>query len=113
MIVGQGLAGSCLAWSLHWAGRRVMIVDRGDKITASRIAAGLITPVTGRRMAPTHGYKESYRQAAAFYRRIERELNCRLLDEKPAIRQFVNADEQKAFEQKPGGSDVRFATLNR
>ena len=113
MIVGQGLAGSCLAWSLHWAGRRVVIVDRGDKITASRIAAGLITPVTGRRMAPTNGYKESYRQAAAFYRRIEREQNCQLLDEKPAIRRFVNADEQRAFEQKHGGVRYSFCNSHR
>ena len=111
LIIGQGLAGSCLAWSLHWTGRRVVIVDRGEEITASRIAAGLITPVTGRRMAPTNGYKESYRQAAAFYRRIEREQNCRLFEEKPAIRRFVHADEQNAFEQKHGGADIRFATL--
>ena len=111
LIVGQGIAGSCMAWALHWAGRRVMIVDRGEPITASRIAAGLITPVTGRRMVPMHGYKESFRYAAAFFRRIERELNCLFLDEKPAIRQFVNHDEQCAFEKKLCGSDVRFATL--
>ncbi len=88
-----------------------MIVDRGEAITASRIAAGLITPITGRRMAATHGYKESYRHAAAFYRRIERELNCRLFDERPAIRRFVNSDEQQAFNQKLSGSDVRLVAL--
>ncbi|MEJ7595398.1 MAG: FAD-dependent oxidoreductase [Planctomycetaceae bacterium] len=111
LIVGQGLAGSCIAWSLHWAGRQVMIVDRGEEITASRIAAGLMTPVTGRRMVPTQGYKESYRHAAAFYRRIERELNCQLLEEKPAVRQFVSDDEQNVFEKKFRGSDVCFAVL--
>lgn len=111
LIVGQGLAGSCLAWALHWAGRQVMIVDRGEEITASRIAAGLITPVTGRRMAPAQGYEESYRHAAEFYRRIERELNCQFFDEKPAVRKFANDDEQRAFEQKPDRFDVRFAVL--
>ena len=100
-----------MAWTLHWAGRHVMIVDRGEPITASRIAAGLITPVTGQRMAITPGYKESFRHAAAFYRRVERELNCQVLDEKPAVRQFVNDDGQHAFEGKLCGSDVRFATL--
>ena len=100
-----------MAWALHLAGRRVLIVDRGEEITASRIAAGLITPVTGRRMAPTHGYEESYRHAAAFYRRIEGKLNCQFLDEKPAIRQFVNDEEQRTFEQKLCRSDVCFAIL--
>jgi len=88
-----------------------MIVDRGEEITASRIAAGLMTPVTGRRMASTHGYEESYRHATAFYRRIERELNCLFLDEKPAVRQFVHDDEQKAFEKKHGPFEDRFAFL--
>lgn len=111
LIVGQGLAGSCLAWSLHWAGRSVMIVDRGEAISASRIAAGLMTPVTGRRMAATHGYKESYPHAAAFYRRIERELNCRLFEERPAIRRFVNDEEQQTFEQKLCASQVSLTVL--
>ena len=88
-----------------------MIVDRGEASTASRIAAGLITPVTGRRMAPAQGYEESYRHAVAFYRRLERELNCQFLEEKPAIRQFVSDDEQNVFEKKLRGSDVCFAAL--
>ena len=111
LIVGQGLAGSCMAWALHWAGHHVIIVDRGVDLTASRIAAGLITPVTGRRMAPTHGYQESYRSAATFYRRIERELNCKFLAEKSAIRQFVNEEEQRTCAQQLCRSDVRFAIL--
>ena len=100
LIVGQGLAGSCLAWSLHWAGRQVMIVDRGDQITASRVAAGLITPLTGRRIVRTPRYKESYRQAAESYRRIERELNVQLLIEKSAIRKCVTDEESRLFEQR-------------
>ena len=109
--MGQGLAGSCVAWTLHWAGRRVVLVDRGEHVTASKVAAGLITPVTGRRLVPTHRYDESYRHAVDFYRRIERELDCQLLEEKPAIRQFQNDDEQKIFEQKLNTGDGRFAPL--
>ena len=88
-----------------------MMVDRGEEITASRIAAGLITPVTGRRMSETHRYEECHRHAAAFYRRIERELNCQLLDEKPAIRRFMNEGEHTIFEQKLSSSGSRFAPI--
>jgi len=88
-----------------------MMVDRGEEITASRIAAGLITPVTGRRMAEAYRFEECYRHAAAFYRRIERELNCQLLDEKPAIRRFMNDGELTIFEQKLSSSDSRFVPL--
>jgi len=111
LIVGQGLAGSCLAWSLHWSGQRLMIIDRGERVTASRIAAGLITPLTGRRLARSPRYEESYQQASAFYQRIEAEQNLQLLTEKPAIRMFVNDEERRLFEQKFRNSDIDVAAM--
>lgn len=77
-----------------------MILDRGERMTASRIAAGLITPVTGRRITKTPRYQECYRQAADFYTRIECELNVQLLIEKSAIRKCVNDKERELFEQR-------------
>ncbi|MDA1229738.1 MAG: FAD-dependent oxidoreductase [Planctomycetota bacterium] len=111
LIIGQGLAGSCLAWTLHWSGRRVLIVDRGEHVTASRIAAGLITPMTGRRMAPTLRFEDCYQHASEFFRRIESEQNCRLLEEQPAIRRFVDEDEKQIFEQKFRSSNDRFSLI--
>ncbi len=111
LIVGQGLAGSCLAWSLHWAGKRLMIVDRGEQFTASRVAAGLITPLTGRRLARSPRYEEIYRQASAFYQRIEVEQNLQLLTEKPAIRMFVNDEERTLFQLKFSNSDIDVAAM--
>ena len=111
LIVGQGLAGSCLAWSLHWAGRRVMIVDRGERVTASKVAAGLITPLTGRRLARPPRYVESYRHASAFYQRIEAEQSLQLLTEKPAIRVLVNDEERRLFEQKFSDADIGVAAM--
>jgi len=54
LIVGQGLAGSLLARRL--AGRvSVAVVDPGG-VNASRVAAGLMTPLTGRRFTLTPEY---------------------------------------------------------
>lgn len=107
LIVGQGLAGSCLAWVLHLSGREVILVDRGEPITASRIAAGLITPVTGRRLTIAHRFAENHRQAVNLYRQIERELGMTLLQEKPAIRDFLNVEERSIFERKLSAIDGR------
>jgi len=46
LIVGQGLAGSLLAWELIQRGCSVLVVDKGEE-NASQVAAGLINPVTG------------------------------------------------------------------
>lgn len=50
LIVGQGLAGSLLSYFLLQKGKRITIVDLENKHSSSRIAAGIIHPVTGRRI---------------------------------------------------------------
>jgi len=93
VIIGQGLAGSTLAWTLHRKGQSVMLIDRGEEQTASRIAAGLITPVIGRRMTSPPQYSACFQYAIDFYRRVEFETRTRLLDQKPSVRLFTQ-DEQ-------------------
>ena len=48
LIIGQGLAGSLLAWELIQRDCNVLIIDNG-KENASQVAAGLINPITGMR----------------------------------------------------------------
>jgi len=51
IIVGQGLAGSLLAYELMQEGKLVCIVDEHHLGAASAVAAGIINPITGRRFA--------------------------------------------------------------
>ena len=53
LIVGQGLAGTWLSWWLERAGLSYLVMDNEDPSSASRHAAGLINPVTGRRLVKT------------------------------------------------------------
>ena len=53
LIVGQGLAGTWLSWWLEQAGLSYLVLDHEDPSSASRHAAGLINPVTGRRLVKT------------------------------------------------------------
>lgn len=52
-IVGQGLAGSWLAWWLLEAGQDVTVVDPLPPDSSSRVAAGLVNPITGARVKST------------------------------------------------------------
>ena len=47
LIIGQGLAGTVLAWNLIQRGRSVIVLDREDESTSSKVAAGLINPFVG------------------------------------------------------------------
>lgn len=50
IIAGQGLAGSLLAFFLEEQGKKVIVIDPGNPSSSSRIAAGIIHPITGRRI---------------------------------------------------------------
>jgi glycine/D-amino acid oxidase-like deaminating enzyme len=96
VIVGQGLAGTALAWSLMRRGRNVLVAD-DDRGSASRLAAGLITPVTGKRLAKSWRWEELYPAAVAFYRTCERETGAEFFHQKPAVRVFADGLERDEY----------------
>ena len=50
LIIGQGIAGSTLALELLKREKTVLVVDRQDAGSSTRVAAGLVTPLTGKGM---------------------------------------------------------------
>lgn len=85
VIVGQGLAGTALAWQLRWLGQRVAIIDREPPVTSSRIAAGLISPLTGRRRAVSWRFLEIWKHAKSFYERVQQETDTKFFDQRPLV----------------------------
>ncbi len=117
IIVGQGLAGTTLAWQLRRRGRSILVLDREPPVTASRIAAGLITPVTGKRLAISWRWSELMPVATTFYRSVEAETGARFFHCRPAVRLFADAAERLEYHRRTGvptGSPCAgFSTLVR
>ena len=53
LVIGQGISGSFVSWYLQKGGSSFMVVDKADPFSSSRVAAGIINPVTGRRIVQT------------------------------------------------------------
>lgn len=53
IIIGQGLCGTFLSHALLREGKTVLVIDKYDPASASRVASGIINPVTGRRVVRT------------------------------------------------------------
>jgi len=70
-IVGFGLAGALLSWELRLLGVAVSYHDYAEEHTSSRVAAGMITPITGRRLKPTWRGAELTQLARLTYEAIE------------------------------------------
>jgi glycine/D-amino acid oxidase-like deaminating enzyme len=101
-IVGQGLAGTALAWHLLRRGRTVLTLDGERGSSASRVAAGLITPVTGKRLARSWRWDELFPAAAAFYRSVEAETGESLFHQRPSLRIFASEAERDEFRRREG-----------
>jgi len=87
IIVGQGLAGTLLAHDLIDLDKSVVIIDTHLKASASRVAAGLINPISMKRCIPampTNYLTTAFNR----YSDLEDKLNSRLLFEKPLLRLF-------------------------
>ncbi len=97
VLVGQGLAGTTLAWQLRLRGQRVVVIDREPAVTSSRISAGLITPITGQRLVKTWRLDEFHPAAVGFYRRIEGLTATSFLHRRPTVRLFVSEEERALF----------------
>ncbi len=117
LILGQGLAGSTLAWRVAQRGLSAIVVDRGGvdeagRPSSSRVAAGLITPATGKRLTIAEGYDEQWRTAREFYRQAEAATGEAFLTHRPAVRLFTDAEERSLFERRlPESAFARHARL--
>lgn len=100
VIIGQGLAGTTLAWQLKWRGLRGVIVDRDDGTSASKAAAGLMTPVTGKRLVPAWRLDETWATANDFYRRVEKETKSQFLTQPGQVRLFEGEESKAEFERR-------------
>lgn len=99
LIIGQGLAGSLLAWELIQRGCKVMVVDNGIE-NASQIAAGLINPITGMRFVKTTDVDILLPAAKECYLNLEDFFQETFFIEKPMLRIFCNPNEVENAEKR-------------
>ena len=97
IIVGQGLAGSCLALQLLKRKKRILIVDQYNKQAATQVAAGLFNPVTGRKMSKTWKADELFPYLHQFYREAEQVTRQQFFFPMPLYRPFVSVEEQNEW----------------
>lgn len=104
-IVGQGLAGTCLAWEFWNRGVEFRLVDR-ENGGSSRVAAGLVNPVTGKNFEPTPRIGDFLPEALEFYRGLEARLDSTFWHPLPILRLAEDEKEWSKMLTKRSRPDV-------
>jgi len=100
LIVGQGLAGTGLAWTALERGKSFHIVDRAEEFSSSKVAAGIINPITGGRLNLGWRVDDLWPVARQFYQAREQELGGSFLEERPLLRLFTDATQAEVWQNK-------------
>jgi len=100
LIIGQGLAGSILAWKLMQQSQSVLVINQEDSPSASRVAAGLFNPVTGRRFVLQSQAEQIIPAARKFYSQLEQHFEQQFFFEKPMLRIIKNEKELAGIQKR-------------
>jgi glycine oxidase len=103
IIVGQGLAGSVLAMKLIENGFSVIVIDKPELSSCSKVAAGIWNPVVFKRSSKSWKADEVLPEMISFYRKTGKELGVELITERNIIKLFSEEQEIALWKKKAKG----------
>jgi glycine/D-amino acid oxidase-like deaminating enzyme len=107
IIVGQGLCGTWLSYWLQQAGIDFLVIDEERPNTSTRVASGVINPVTGRRMSRTWladqvipFAEQAYTSLTSFLSTVNNQPSTPLISRCDIMDFFNSPDRRLDFEKK-------------
>ncbi len=100
LIIGQGISGTWLSYYLQKANKAFLVIDNNQLNSASRIAAGLISPVTGRRIVKAWMINEFLAFVVPAYEEFGNELGIKTIEQKSLIDFHPTPQMKLAFDER-------------
>jgi glycine/D-amino acid oxidase-like deaminating enzyme len=100
IIVGQGMAGSMLTWFLEKEKKSFIIIDKSNSSSASNVGAGIIHPITGRRIVKTWMADELVPFAHQTYSALEEYFGAEFYHNVPVLELLSSAKEVNEWQSR-------------
>jgi glycine/D-amino acid oxidase-like deaminating enzyme len=100
LIIGQGISGTWLSYYLQKANKSFIVIDNAQPNSASRVAAGIINPLTGRRIVKTWMIDELLSFLIPAYEELGNELNIKAIEKKSLIDFHPTPQMKIAFDER-------------
>jgi glycine oxidase len=97
LLIGQGMAGSCMALQLVLRNKKILVYDQPSQNKSSSVAAGLFNPIIGKVM--THAWRSEvlFPSLFSFYPATEKLTGKKFFYELPLYRPFGSVFEQNEW----------------
>lgn len=105
IVVGQGIGGTMVSYFLHKAGLDFVVIDPALVSNASRVAGGIINPVTGKKLAKSWRIDELQPFALKTYQEIGDLLGKELVLQTRVHRYHSNPEDATKFEEQADSQD--------
>ena len=100
IIVGQGICGTFLSYYLSKKGIHHIVIDESKPQTSSKIASGVINPITGRRLVRTWMIEEVMPFAVNAYKEMENEIKANFIRQANIIDFHTTPHMKLAFDER-------------
>ncbi len=100
LVIGQGISGTWLSYYLQKEGKSSLVIDKENNTSPSRIAAGIINPVTGRRHATVWMAEEILPFAWQAYSHLGDQLGLKTISQKNIIDFFPSPQMRLSFMER-------------
>jgi glycine/D-amino acid oxidase-like deaminating enzyme len=107
MVVGQGLAGTCLSFELIRHHKKVLVIDQEAGARCSAVAAGTFNPLVFKTFSPTWKAHELLPYLKSFYLDLGSFLNRPILNERSVVKSMKSKDQQRLWNIKSQDEDSR------
>src|ERR1051326_5332649 len=100
IIIGQGICGTFLSWNLLKSGKKALVIDEPQKFSSTKVASGIINPVTGRRVVKTWMIEDLLPFAWNAYTEIGNEIGKTIIEQKNTIAFLPSAQILQTYEKR-------------
>ena len=100
IIVGQGIAGTVLAFQLRLIGKEVFVIDKHRDVTSSKIAHGTYNPMVLKRFTPCWKVEDQLTSLYDFIDAFETSFNASIHVPIKLWRKFASIQEQNLWLEK-------------
>ena len=100
LIIGQGISGTWLSYYLQKVNKTFLVIDNSQTNSASRIAAGIISPITGRRIVKTWMIDELFAFIVPAYQELGNVLGIKTIEQKSLIDFHPTPQMKLAFDER-------------